>query len=49
VVQQLRLCASTAGDTGLIPGWGNKIPHFWPRNAARKQNKKETNLVAIYK
>ena len=27
VVQWLRLCASTAGDVGLIPGWGTKIPH----------------------
>ena len=25
VVQWLRLHASTAGDTGLIPGWGTKI------------------------
>ena len=27
VVQWLRICASTAGDVGLIPGWGTKIPH----------------------
>ena len=27
VVQRLRLYASNAGDTGLIPGWGTKIPH----------------------
>ena len=27
VVQWLRLCASMAGGTGLIPGWGTKIPH----------------------
>ena len=27
VVQWLRLRASTAGGTGLIPGWGTKIPH----------------------
>ena len=26
-VQWLRLHASTAGGTGLTPGWGNKIPH----------------------
>ena len=26
-VQWLRLCASTAGNTGLIPGDGTKIPH----------------------
>ena len=24
-VQWLRLCASKAGDMGLIPGWGTKI------------------------
>ena len=27
VVQWLRLCPSTAGGTGSIPGWGTKIPH----------------------
>ena len=27
VVQWLRLCTSTAGDVGLIPGQGTKIPH----------------------
>ena len=27
VVQWLRLRASTAGGTGLILGWGTKIPH----------------------
>ena len=26
-VQWLRLCAPNAGGTGLIPGWGTKIPH----------------------
>ena len=26
-VQCLRLCASTAGGIGSIPGWGTKIPH----------------------
>ena len=26
-VQCLRLCASTAGDAGSIPGQGTKIPH----------------------
>ena len=25
--QSLRLCTSTAGDVGLIPGWKTKIPH----------------------
>ena len=27
VIQWLRHCASTAGGTGLIPGWGTKILH----------------------
>ena len=35
-VQWLRLCASTAGDAGLIPGHGTKIPHA---AAKTKQNK----------
>ena len=26
-VQWLRLCASTAGGTGLIPGQGSEVPH----------------------
>ena len=26
-VQWLRLCASTAGGMGLIPGWGTKMSH----------------------
>ena len=33
-VQWLGLHASTAGDIGLIPGWGIKIPPAatWPQN-----------------
>ena len=27
VVQWLRLCGSTAGGVGLIPGWGSQMPH----------------------
>ena len=27
VIQWLRLCASNAGDVGLIPGQGTKISH----------------------
>ena len=27
VVLWLRLCASIAGNTGSIPGWGTKILH----------------------
>ena len=36
VAQGLRLHAANAEDTGLIPGWGTKIPHamggVWPKN-----------------
>ena len=39
VVQWLRLCASIAGGMGLIPGWGNKIPH-----AAQNKNLKKKKL-----
>ena len=40
VVQWLRLWTSTAGDTGLIPGWGTLVPRChlaWPQ-------KKNTSL-----
>ena len=35
-----RLCASNAGDMGLIPGWGTKIPNaaWWPKNTALNYN-----------
>ena len=34
VVPWLSLCTSTAGDVGLIPGWGIRIPPcsvVWPK------------------
>ena len=36
VVQWLRLCALTAGDMGLIPGWGTKNSEnfTWPKKTA---------------
>ena len=37
MVQWLRLCVSTARGTGLIPGWGTKVPH-----AARHSQNKQT-------
>ena len=40
MVQGLRLCASTAGSTGSIPGWGTKIPH----DVQQGQKKKKRNL-----
>ena len=37
--QWLRLCTSTAGDMGSIPGGGTKIPHAAPHGQKTKQNK----------
>ena len=43
VVQQLRLHASTTGDSCLIPGWGTKIPQAtW---YDQEKNKKATTTV----
>ena len=45
VVQWLRLCASMAGGTGLIPGWGTKIPHAaWHSQKKKKIRERETAL-----
>ena len=39
-VQGLRLPASTAGGTGLIPGQGTKIPHAaWPGQSKQRKEK----------
>ena len=35
-VQWLKLCASTAGGAGSIPGWGTKISRM-PCSAAKKK------------
>ena len=41
VVQWLGFCASTAGDIGLIPGRGTKIPHAtWHVRKIEKKRKK---------
>ena len=40
VVQWLGLCASTAGDMGLIPGRGTKIPHSMRHSNHPTQKKK---------
>ena len=37
MVQWLRLHASNAGDTGLIPGQGTKIPHTAPHAKKKKK------------
>ena len=41
VAQGLRLCPSNAGDMGLNPSWGTKIPHAvagWPQNNNTNNN-----------
>ena len=40
VVQWLRLYASTAGDTGLIPGWETKILHAMLCHRKKKKDSK---------
>ena len=38
-VQCLRICTSTAGGTGSIPGWGTKVPHaVWCGQKKKKFN-----------
>ena len=44
LVQWLRLCTSTAGDTGSIPSPGTKIPHAMPHLAVQKKKKKKSLL-----
>ena len=43
-VQWLRLCASTAGGMGSIPGWGTKIPHAAQYGQKEKRKKKRLCL-----
>ena len=43
-VQQLRLCASTSGHLGLIPGQGAKISHAIQHSP--KKNKKNKTGIA---
>ena len=50
MVQWLRLFASNAGGTGLIPDQGTKIPHgLWPKNKLKYQHKKchRTNSSSV--
>ena len=42
--QWFRLHASTAGGTGLIPGWGTKIPHA-TRCGQKLKKLKRTNEI----
>ena len=45
-VQWLRCCISTAGGTGLIPGWGTKILHARLHDQNIKKKKKKSCIVA---
>ena len=45
VVQWLRLCASSAGSMGSIPGQGTKIPHAMWRGKKKEKGKKKTSVV----
>ena len=42
MVQWLRLGTATAGAVGLMPNWGNKIPHAtWPKKKEKKGEMRE--------
>ena len=40
MAQRLRICASTVGGTGSIPGWGTKILHvvWWVQSKKKKKS-----------
>ena len=44
-VQWLRLCTSTAGGTGSIPGQGTKIPHAMQCNQKKKKKVAMINML----
>ena len=47
VVQWLRLCASTAGGMGSIPGQETMILHVaWPKNPKKQTKKPKTNQTS---
>ena len=41
VVQWLRLCTPSAGDTGSIPGWGTKILYVVGHKKKKKKERKK--------
>ena len=48
MVQWLRLCTSTVGNTGSIPGRGTKIPHgVWPKNKKNPKKHPTINCVSL--
>ena len=44
-VQWLRLCASSAGGAGSIPGRGTKIPHAVQHGQILKSNKNKNKNI----
>ena len=49
VIQWLSLHAFNAGGMGLIPGWGNKIPHAtWPSKKQTNYPNSEEELHNLY-
>lgn len=42
MVYWLRVCTSSAGSEGSVPGWGKKIPHAM-------QDGKKDNLKNVFK
>ena len=46
-VQWLRLWASTAGDVGFIPGWGNKIPQAESCDQEKESKKTKVKILKI--
>ena len=46
-VQWLRLCASTAGGMGSIPGWETKTPHVVWHGQNKNKNKPVTVIYLI--
>ena len=51
MVQWLRLCASSSGNTGSIPGQGTKFPqaswHNQTKKKKLKQNKTKAEVAAL--
>ena len=47
VVHWLRFCAANAGDSGLIPGQGTKIPHALRRGQKMKKKIKVLLLLCV--
>ena len=48
VVKWLRLESSNAGDMGLIPGMGTKIPHAAEPGQKKKKGKEEVVWSILY-